>query len=905
MLPRAFTPPRPFRSWPRFAVMNVSTTERRFPGAAFLLLYLFSGITSLAYEVLWIRMLSLQFGVSIFGVVVTVTAFMAGLGLGSLVGSLWGRRLRHPLRWFAVLEGSVALFALVSPLLLRSLDGSLTAMAAGSGLSTWLGLQMLVVVLVLLLPAFAMGAGFPLILSAMRGSGVSLAGIYGVNAIGGALGALLPLWLLPTLGWLAAVQGVALMGLLVAFLAWLGSRRLPQAVAMAAQERPPGRWLLAYGGIGVAALMLEIGWTRLFGMVLLRTEYVLAVILAIFLVGIGLGSLLARHMRQGWWFGALPVIACGFALLSLWLLAPLAAWAEQTRFDSLFSALLQQGSAIVSLTLPVTLVLGAWLPLLTRRLGGGHHYGAWLYGANAIGAALGTLLAGFLFIPAIGTSATIVAGALLLLALGLSWAPARRWWLAAPLMLLLAWPVMRMPPVSALMPAAYAQAHSIYTHEDAISITHVIEREDGQRLLLADLRRMDASSDPGSVAAQMNQARLPLLLHPAPRSVLFLGLGTGISAAGSLPFPGLQRSAVELSQGAIVAARDYFTPVNGAVSQRLTLVRDDARHFLLSSTALFDVIIGDLFHPDLVGRSALLSRQQFQRARARLGEGGIFVQWLAMNQFDTRNLDVVLRTFRRVFPEAVLFVDGFRLALVGRKAGPGQASIEATAMLANLARMNEETASRATGGEGAWTWLGRYWGRIPASAGPVQDEWAPVIEYRLPGARYSGALDLSQLLADLLARRPPLAQAVQDLRVAARDAEHFERAYAATSLAFRSWVALLRQRPAEGQRLLPLAYQANPADRWIGFAMADGIFGNLAAAQARGMSERQVLEAVLRIRPDHTGALHRLWQLARDAGERTLADEYRRRWERLSPLDRRLMPPGQPVDIVVSDLNPQ
>jgi len=874
----------------------------RHHGAAFIFLYFFSGVTGIAYEVLWTRMLSLQFGVSIFGVVVTVTAFMAGLGLGSLAGSLWGRRFTQPLRWFAVLEGGVALFALLTPQLLRGLDGSLGEMALGVDLSLWLGLQMLAVVLVLMLPAFALGAGFPMILAAMRGSRVSLASIYGINAIGGALGALLPLWLLPTLGWLAAVQGVAVIGLLVALAAWLFSLRLRFTVtAMQAQERPPWRWLLVYAGIGAAALMLEIGWTRLFGMVLLRTEYVLAIILAVFLVGIGLGSLLARQLRAPVWFSVLPIVACAFAVLSLWLLPSLSAWVERAHYDSLAAALLQQGSAIATLTLPVTLVLGAWLPLLTHRLGGGHHYGAWLYGFNSLGAALGTLLAGFFFIPAIGTSATIVLGALLLLMLGLNWASTRHAWLALPVMLLAAWPVARMPAVGALMPATYAGAHSIYTHEDAISISHVIEREDGQRQLLADLRRMDASSDPTSVEVQKNQARLPLLLHPAPRSVLFLGLGTGISAAGSLPFPGLRRSAVELSQGAIVAARDWFTPVNGGVARQLRITRDDARHFLLSSAEHFDVIIGDLFHPDLVGRSALLSRQQFQRARARLNEGGIFVQWLALNQFDVDNLEVVLRTFRRVFPGAVIFVDGFRLALVGQRAGGSANGIVAGAVLANLSRMNADAAEAASGGEGPWTWLGRYWGEIPASDGPVQDEWAPLIEYQLPGARYSGGLDLSQLLSELLARRPKLARAARELQVAEADFAAFERAYAATSLAYRSWVAVLRQRPEESRRLLPLAYQANPRDRWIGFAMADGILGNLPAAQARGMSERQVLEAVLRIRPDHAEALQRLWQMLRDSGEVELAAEYRARLARLSPLDSRL----QRADIAASDMRPQ
>ena len=87
--------------------------------------------------------------------------------------------------------------------------------------------------------------------------------------------------------------------------------------------------------------------------------------------------------------------------------------------------------------------------------------------------------------------------------------------------------------------------------------------------------------------------------------------------------------------------------------------------------------------------------------------------------------------------------------------------------------------------------------------------------------------------------------------------------------------------------------------------MADGILGNMPAAQARGMTERQVLEAVLRIRPDHGEALRKLWQLAHDDGELALADEYRARLEKLSPLGRRLKRLGETADIAVSDLNLQ
>lgn len=847
-------------------------------------IYLLSGGVSLAYEILWTRMLSIQFGVSIFGVVVTVAAFMVGLGMGSLLGSRLRQQTRHPLRLLAILELLVAVSAILIPAGLQALESQFALLATGTGLASWYGLQMFFVMLVLTLPALAMGAGFPLILAAAKNTHVTLGSIYGMNAIGGALGALTPLWLLPTFGWLASLYSVAAIGLILGVVLLLLSWRFEQGADNPARNltptRPAVKWLLIYGGIGAAALLLEIAWARLFGMILLRTEYVLAIILAVFLLGIGLGSILARRLSHAYWFTALPIIAAAFAILSLWCLPPMASWVETGRFNSLSAALLQQGAVVAALTLPVTLVLGAWLPLLSARYGNHHHGGVWLYGANSLGAALGTLLAGFVLIPAIGSSATIVLGAMLLLVLGLSWAHTRRAWFALIVLGIAAAPVLQMPEVSELMPQAHAGSRQIYLHEDAVSITHVVEREDGQRQLLADMQRMDASSDPTAVVVQMNQARLPLLLHPGPRKVLFLGLGTGISAAGSLPFPGLETTAVELSLGAIHAAEHEFRAVNGQVTDSLHIVRDDARHFLMGNETRYDVIIGDLFHPDLVGRSALLSSQQFQRARDHLTNNGLFTQWLALNQFDRESLQIVLRTFRQVFPHAVMFVDGFRLAMVGTLQG----TISSQALLGNLQRLDESAQQQATGGEGPWTWLSRYWGPIPTLQGESQNEWAPLIEYRLPGARYNGDLDLGSVLQWLLSVRPGVTEAAQALAIAA-DNKTFEAAYVATDLIYQYWVAIIAQQPGQGQHLLPRAYQANPADRWIGFALADGVLADREAARQRGVDDKRLLESVLKIRPDHTEALRGLWHLARAAGDTVQAETYRARLQVLSPLD--------------------
>ena len=164
---------------------------------------------------------------------------------------------------------------------------------------------------------------------------------------------------------------------------------------------------------------------------------------------------------------------------------------------------------------------------------------------------------------------------------------------------------------------------------------------------------------------QANQSRLPLLLHPNPHKVLFIGLGTGISMAGSLPFPDLDRSAVELSAGSIEAARRWFVESNRGALQNAKVYHDDARHFLTATAATYDVVIGDVFHPDLAGVGSLLAVEQFERVRARLAAGGLYVQWLALNQFDPDTLCVVLRSFRAVFPQGQLFLDGMHLAMVG------------------------------------------------------------------------------------------------------------------------------------------------------------------------------------------------------------------------------------------------
>ena len=893
-------------------------------------LYFLSGATGLAYEVLWARMITAQFGMSIFGVTATVAAFLLGLGAGCLWAqtTLEGRAVldarpwspRRALAGYAAVELLVACYALALPWINAIASPLIDAAAGQLAWAPWCSLQGAIALVLLGLPAAAIGASFPFVMRALPWSPGLAGRVYAINTAGAAAGALLSLLLLASVGWSGALLAVAFTGAGVACMAYLLSRRTPAdtdlgtangSARIAANSRAgmDARLLLAYGGAGACALMLEIGWTRLYGMVLLRTEYVLAVILVIYLLGTALGSALAARTRRPLTL-AVPLTACACTLAGLAALGPFSRWMQQQSFDTLAGALCFQALALAACTLPATAALGAWLPALARRQPGGRPATtapALLYGVNCVGGAIGAVFTATIGIPILGTAGCIGLAAALMVALGIALAPrspvdanvnarTRYALLAAlPLALGAAWMLRALPSPAQLGAGPAGASRVLFTYEDALTLNHVVAAPDGQRTLLTDLQHMDASSDPDAVALQADQARLPLLLHRNPHSVLFLGLGTGVTASGSLPWQQLERTAVEISPGAVRAAADWFAPVNGDITHHVRIVHDDARHFLAATPERYDVIVGDLFHPDLAGMSNLLSVEQFARARDRLNAGGVFAQWLALNQFDRESLHTVMRSFQKVFPGAHVFLDGAHLALVGSPQGISGA---ADAMRASPAAPDDA----ATGGEGTATWLGRYWGPIAAGVGAVQSESRPVIEFQLPRLRYAGnatdgaalaAPPLADILLELLRQRPDAAHAAVALGVAAREQPEFVTAYAASELAVQSWLAELASDTRRARQLVRLAYEANPRDRWIAGDLADDLFEVARAQDA--LMQAGVLERILRIYPAHVGALRAVWERERErAGGQADAAQALARLQRVAPLDSQASAIGVP-----------
>src|SRR5262249_14395157 len=156
-----------------------------------------------------------------------------------------------------------------------------------------------------------------------------------------------------------------------------------------------------------------------------------------------------------------------------------------------------------------------------------------------------------------------------------------------------------------------------------------------------------------AAAAERRLGLVPLLLHPAPRRVAFIGMATGISASAGPALGGGETTVVELVPEVVAAAGGYFAPWNGRLLERrdVRVVVDDGRRVLAAEPARYDVVVGDLFIPWHTGAGNLYAREMLETVARRLAPGGLFCQWLPLYQLTREEFDVIARALLPVFPD--------------------------------------------------------------------------------------------------------------------------------------------------------------------------------------------------------------------------------------------------------------
>ena len=695
----------------------------------------FTNLLSLACQVIWVRQLTFLFG-STAGVFASVLAsFLLGLALGALAAGRRIDRAARPWRVLALLEialgvyclASLPIFGLGRQLYLALAPASLGPLPAGTA-------KALVVLLCTIVPTMAVGAVFPVAVRLYPGRpgelGRGLSVVYAWDTLGAAAGALLAGFVLvPVAGLTASTLLLGVMavawGLWILQLRDVPAQPIPPPRPPAAETNPPraakkagrkgksGRAevpvpaavalgprqeravLACFFATGAAALLLETGWNRFFYVLNGTSVGSLAVVLAGFLSGIGIGSLLMRRridrLRQ-----PLVVVAYLDAAIAV---GGVLVFRSATFFERAFLASLGSAGSfyvfelevyltLFAIVLAATLAMGANFPLVARlcspsedRRGAG---AGRAFFANTLGAVLGAVAGEFVLLPRWGfggllqaTVAIYAAAAFVFLGLAGAFRGAGRRHLAAAGGLL-ALAIVLSPPI---LPLALP-LHAVYYHglrnrtwetfEDVVLAMQPVHREQGfygevavvrldDYLLLKHNGKTDASTGPDDNYAQLLLGHLPLFFHPHPQEVLNIGLGGGATLRAVVHHREVGRvTQVELDPLVAAAARTDFREFNGAALEdpRVELAINDGRNFVDRAAGKWDVIISEPPNIWVAGVSGLFTQEFYRSAHAHLRPGGLLCQWLPLYELQRDDLRLALKTITSVFRYASFWTNG-------------------------------------------------------------------------------------------------------------------------------------------------------------------------------------------------------------------------------------------------------
>ncbi len=471
---------------------------------------------------------------------------------------------------------------------------------------------------------------------------------------------------------------------------------------------------------GLCALGAEVVWTRLLSLMLGPTVYTFCIILAVFLVGLGIGSSIGALLARG---AANARVALGGCQL---LLTAAIGWAafmlgrslpywpiNPSLASSIWFNFQLDLARCAWVMLPAACLWGASFPLALAAAAPGRSDAGRLvgriYAANTVGAIVGALACSLFLIGSIGTQqiqrlliGLSGLGGILMLwpwtwragpqnGQGTRPAQAKVWRLlflsgAAGAAALLAWSVPGVPwdlvAYGRYLPTKSEVGRRLYMGEGLNASVAVSELGNGVRNFHIS-GKIEASTDPRDMRLQRMLGHIPALVHERPRSVLVVGCGAGVTAGSFVVHPEVKRIVIcELEPLIPRAVAHYFGTENEDVLQdpRTEVVFDDARHYILTTREKFDIITSDPIHPWVKGAATLYTREYFELCRQHLNPGGLVTQWVPLYESSLAAVKSEIATFFSVFPDGTIWGndddgEGYDLVLLGQ-AGPAKINLD-------------------------------------------------------------------------------------------------------------------------------------------------------------------------------------------------------------------------------------
>ncbi len=674
-----------------------------------------TGAAGLIYEIVWSRMLALLMGNTSYALASLLTAFMGGLALGAWIGGRLAPRGNRGLLVYGCLELGIGLYCLVLPSLIDGADPLFGWIYRNhySSLVSFNLMQFGVVGLLLVVPTAMMGATLPILVryltSRTRGLSGVIGGLYALNSGGAFAGAMLAgLFLLPTLGMRSThsvAVGVNLLVGSIALGAWWALRRQdPESTSNANEPRElesrdrdtdpvfgHGLLLIGFGVSGFAAMAYQIAWTRAVTLAIGSSTYAFTLIAGAFILGLALGSALLGWVGDRRWaryaLGLVPVLIGFSALFTIARLGdlPIRVTRLLVEADDFAGLEWDKFREVLLIFLFPTLCMGGLLPIVSRfladeRSGAGRAVGS-AYAANAVGTILGSFLAGFVLIPAVGMRTTIVIGGFASVSVGIAFlypalASSRslrfaissalaflfivavlatpRWENAVlasgPFVRATGWEGVRGDSTDERIRSRMKESELLY-YAEGVSTLVTVTRQ-GPRISLVVGGKPDAFN---FATTQNWLGHLPMFLRPDAKRVLVVGLGSGTTLGSVQSHPGVESvDSVEISAEVVFAAREFFGGFTGNAldDPRSNLIVGDGRLHLEHTDASYDVVISQPSNPWISGASSLFTEECFAAMRRRLRPGGLACIWFQGFRMPVDNFRTLCRTWSRAFGHA-------------------------------------------------------------------------------------------------------------------------------------------------------------------------------------------------------------------------------------------------------------
>ena len=670
-------------------------TSRRIIIFAFIVFL--SGIAGLSYELLWIRSIKGFFGSELYSISMVFTLYFAGLGLGGFLGNKVISRKYDPIRIYSTIELLIGIYGLLFPVLINLTQSSFLGLAGFFPANLWLLLKALHITLLLIVPTTLIGMTLPVITAiivdkpSIFTSRFSL--FYGVNTLGAVLGSLLVgIALIPHIGLIWTGRVIVLCNFLVASLCYFFRKEYAIKPIEIVYKKQNLKEVLLPSSIaffmGFLGLAYEVVWFRIFNFYFLSTTVSLALLLSLFLVGLALGSLLLSLWKRPVSIGQLGwieltkaiVIVVAFFVIHKVFFKNWANVIESIGTENVYHKVVGWYGifGLFAFMLP-GIVMGITFPLIERiwpseQAGTSHVVGvitAW----NTWGGALGSLLAGLVLISFIGSINTLVLVITISSAISLVLfiAAKKPWFAAIPVVLSLT--MIFFTPREMNWKRNISLDSYTYYKEGKMCSVSINKNTFGDLTLNLDNGYVLGGTSHMANIVQYHQGALPVIINSTPhKKVLKIGEGTGITSAAVVQSSNVAHLDIVEIVPEVIQTLDYFDYYNDSLTSnpKVSIYEGDGREFMAMSDEKYDVIIGELYSPQIAGTSNLYSIEHFENVKEHLAENGTFCQWLQMAQFSDETFEIVVNSFLQVFPDASLWLannnkDQLAIGLVSSK----------------------------------------------------------------------------------------------------------------------------------------------------------------------------------------------------------------------------------------------